>query len=146
MLKTLSLILLLVPFASTQTLPAKWEELTAEDFVTALNRAGGVCVLPFGIIEKHGPSGPLGTDLINIRATVVKATEQEYAVIFPEYYFGQIFEATHQPGTLAYSTRLQEQMMQETVAEMARRSRLYGQGGWSTSLPRVRCVGIRHDL
>jgi creatinine amidohydrolase len=120
MLKTLSLILLLAPFASTQTLPAKWEELTAEDFVTALNRAGGVCVLPFGIIEKHGPSGPLGTDLINIRATVVKATEQEYAVIFPEYYFGQIFEATHQPGTLAYSTRLQEQMMQETVAEMAR--------------------------
>ena len=60
MLKTLLLILLLAPLASAQTLPAKWEELTAEDFVAAVNRAGGVCVLPFGIIEKHGPAGPLG--------------------------------------------------------------------------------------
>ena len=95
MFKILVPLLLLASFVQAQTLPAKWEELTAEDFVTAVARAGGVCVLPFGIVEKHGPSGPLGTDLINIRATVVKATEQEYAVIFPEYYAGQIFEARH---------------------------------------------------
>jgi creatinine amidohydrolase len=77
-------------------------------------------VLPFGIIEKHGPSGPLGTDLIDVRQIVVKAVQQEFALVFPEYYFGQIFEAKHQPGTLAYSPQLQLQMMQETVAEMAR--------------------------
>ncbi len=48
------------------------------------------------------------------------AVKKEYAVVFPEYYFGQIFEARHQPGTIAYSTRLQLELLQETVSEMAR--------------------------
>jgi creatinine amidohydrolase len=118
-------ILILMAAASlsllpAQSLPAKWEELTAEDFVKALGKANATCVIPFGIIEKHGPSGPLGTDLIDIRQTVAKAVQQEYALVFPEYYFGQIFEAMHQPGTIAYSPQLQLQMMQETVSEMAR--------------------------
>jgi hypothetical protein len=50
-------------------LPAKWEELTGPDFVQALQASKGTCALPFGIIEKHGPAGPLGTDLLNIRYT-----------------------------------------------------------------------------
>ena len=36
-----------------QQLSPKWEELTAEDFVKALQSSSGVCLLPFGIIEKH---------------------------------------------------------------------------------------------
>jgi creatinine amidohydrolase len=43
--------------AGGQGLSPKWEELTAEDFVTALARSANTCLLPFGIIEKHGPSG-----------------------------------------------------------------------------------------
>jgi creatinine amidohydrolase len=109
------------PAASqAQTVSPKWEELTAEDFITAIRQADGVCVLPFGIVEKHGPAGPLGTDLINIRFTVLAAVRKEYALVFPEYYFGQIFEAQHQPGTIAYSSKLQMQMLEETVEEMAR--------------------------
>ena len=81
---------------------AKWEELTAPDFVQAIHQSQGVCVLPFGIIEKHGPHLPLGTDLLDVRFAVTNAVKQEYAVVFPEYYFGQIFEARQQPGTLAY--------------------------------------------
>ena len=103
-----------------QSLPVKWEELTAGDFVKAIQKADGVCVLPFGIVEKHGPHLPLGTDLINIRYSVLHAAEQEYAVVFPEYYFGQIFEARHEPGTLAYSSRLQLELLQETADEMGR--------------------------
>jgi creatinine amidohydrolase len=106
--------------AGAQPLPAKWEELTAADFVRALQASSGVCVLPFGILEKHGPSGPLGTDLINVRVTTLQAVTDEYAIVFPEYYFGQIFEAKHQPGTIAYSSHLQLELLQETVAEMAR--------------------------
>ena len=100
-------------------LPAKWEELTGPDFIQAIQKAQGTCMLPFGIVEKHGPQLPLGTDLIDVRYASEQAAKQEYAVIFPPYYFGQIFEARHQPGTLAYSLQLQLQLLQETVAEMA---------------------------
>jgi len=85
-----------------------------------IEAANATCVLPFGILEKHGPSGPIGTDLIDVRFIMTKAVAKEYALVFPEYYVGQIFEAKHQPGTIAYSTQLQFQMLQETVSEMGR--------------------------
>jgi creatinine amidohydrolase len=98
----------------------KWEELTAADFRSGIQQAKGTCLLPFGILEKHGPHLPLGTDLLNVRYAALHAAEQEYAVVFPEYYFGQIFEAKHEPGTVAYSVELQLRLLQETTDEMAR--------------------------
>src|SRR5262249_48658820 len=107
--------------ANSQTrLSPKWEELTAADFRDAIAQSKGVCILPFGILEKHGPHLPLGTDLLTVRYAALHAAEQEYAVVFPEYYFGQIFEAKHEPGTVAYSRDLQLKLLQETTAEMAR--------------------------
>jgi creatinine amidohydrolase len=103
-----------------QKLSVHWEELTAPDFIQAIRQAGGTCVLPFGILEKHGPHLPIGTDLLDVRHAALSAAEQEYAVVFPEYYFGQIFEARHQPGTIAYSSHLQMEMLQETTDEMSR--------------------------
>jgi creatinine amidohydrolase len=103
-----------------QNLSVKWEELTAADFDSGIQKSQGTCVLPFGIIEKHGPQLPLGTDLINVRYISEHAAEQEYAVVFPAYYFGQIFEAKHEPGTVAYSPRMQMDLLQETTDEMAR--------------------------
>jgi creatinine amidohydrolase len=103
-----------------QKLSVHWEELTAPDFVKAIALSRGTCVLPFGILEKHGPHLPIGTDLLDVRYAVLHAAEQEYAVVFPEYYFGQIFEARHQPGTVAYSSDLQLELLQETTDEMAR--------------------------
>jgi creatinine amidohydrolase len=101
-------------------LSPKWEELTAADFRTAIQQSKGTCLLPFGILEKHGPHLPLGTDLLNVRYVSLQAVAKEYAVVFPEYYFGQIFEAKHQPGTIAYSADLQLKLLQETTDEMAR--------------------------
>ena len=101
-------------------LSVKWEELTGGDFIKAIERSGGVCLLPFGIIEKHGPHLPLGNDLINARYAAEHGADEEYAVVFPAYYFGQIFEAKHEPGTVAYSARLQMELLQETTDEMAR--------------------------
>src|ERR1700694_3953827 len=75
--------------AMAQSLPVKWEELTAGDFVSAIQKSQGTCVLPFGILEKHGPQLPVGTDLINVRFVSLRGAVQEYAVVFPEYYFGQ---------------------------------------------------------
>ncbi|HEY4949080.1 MAG TPA: creatininase family protein [Candidatus Acidoferrales bacterium] len=98
----------------------KWEELTSADFRDAIAQAQGTCLLPFGILEKHGPHLPLGTDLLDVRYAALHAAEQNYTVVFPEYYFGQIFEAKHEAGTMAYSTELQLKLLQETTDEMAR--------------------------
>jgi len=106
--------------ASESTLSAKWEELTAPDFIKAVSQSGKVCIIPLGIIEKHGPHLPLGTDLIDVRAQVLNAVKEEYAVVFPEYYAGQINEARHQPGVIAYSPDLVWKMLQETCDEIAR--------------------------
>ena len=101
-------------------LSTRWEELTAGDFREGIQQSKGACLLPFGILEKHGPHLPLGTDLLNVRYASLQATAQDYAVVFPEYYFGQIFEAKHEPGTVAYSMELQLRLLQETTDEMAR--------------------------
>ena len=101
-------------------LSVHWEELTAAEFRSAIQQSQGTCLLPFGILEKHGAHLPLGTDLLKVRFAALHAAEQEFAVVFPEYYFGQIFEAKHEPGTIAYSTHLQLELLQETADEMAR--------------------------
>jgi creatinine amidohydrolase len=131
---------LTLPAVSQSKLSPKWEELTAPDFVQAIHQSQGVCVLPIGIIEKHGPHLPLGTDLLDVRFAVMNAAEQEYAVVFPEYYFGQIFEAQQEPGTVAYSLGTQLTLLQETVKEMARNGCkkvliVNGHGGNESLLP-----------
>ncbi len=116
-----SSVLLIAATLSAQTkLSTQWEELTAGDFRQGLQQSKGTCLLPFGILEKHGPHLPLGTDLLNVRYASLQAAAQEYAVVFPEYYFGQIFEAKHEPGTVAYSMELQLRLLQETADEMER--------------------------
>jgi len=126
--------------SESKPLSPQWEELTAPDFVRAIQHAQNVCVLPFGIIEKHGPHLPLGTDLLDVRYAVLNAVKQEYAVVFPPYYFGQIFEARSQPGTVAYSLSTQLTLLQETVEEMARNGCtkiviVNGHGGNNSLLP-----------
>jgi len=101
-------------------LSTQWEELTGPDFIRAIQKAQGVCLLPFGILEKHGPHLPIGTDLINARWVALHSAAEEYAVVFPAYYFGQIDEARHQPGTMAYSRHIQLDLLQETTDEMGR--------------------------
>lgn len=115
-----ALLLFAVVARGQAKLSVRWEELTAGDFRHAIAQAQGTCLLPFGIMEKHGPQLPIGTDLINVRYAAIHAAEQEYAVVFPAYYFGQISEAKHEPGTVAYPRALQLQLLQATTDEMAR--------------------------
>ena len=105
---------------STGQIPFKMEEITSPMFINAVEKAGSVCVIPLGIIEKHGPHLPLGTDLFEAREIAFRAAGKEYAIVFPPYYFGQIYEARHQPGTMAYSNELVWKMLEETCAELSR--------------------------
>jgi creatinine amidohydrolase len=132
---------LATPHTPAQTkLSTKWEELTAGDFKEAVAKSQATCLLPFGILEKYGPHLPIGTDLLNVCYIAQHAAEQEYAVIFPEYFAGQIFEAKQQPGTIAYSAELQLHLLQETTDEMARNGCkkiliVNGHGGNESLLP-----------
>lgn len=103
-----------------QKLPYKMEDLTSPKFTSAVEQAGGVCIIPLGIIEKHGPHLPIGTDMYESREIAFQAAEKEYAVVFPPYFVGQIFEARHQPGTIAYSNELMWKMLDETCKELSR--------------------------
>lgn len=106
--------------SSVQNLPYLWNELTAQDFVKAVELSQGVCILPTGVMEKHGPHLPLSTDMILAREISSRGAALEYALVFPEFYFGQIFEAKHQPGTLAYSSEFLWKVLEESCEEMAR--------------------------
>ncbi len=105
---------------SAVELPVHYEELTAPEFVQAVVKSESTCLIPLGILEKHGPHLPLGTDLIDCREVARRAAEKEYTIVYPAYFVGQIFEARHQPGTVAYSSGLMFDLLQETCDELAR--------------------------
>ena len=121
LLLSLFISVVLMAQQSTQTnLPFKMEDLTSPKFAKAVRMAGGVCIIPMGIIEKHGPHLPIGTDIYESREIAFSAAAKEYAVVFPPYFVGQIFEAKHQPGVIAYSNELMWKMLEETCKELSR--------------------------
>ncbi len=83
----------------------QWENLTSEEFDAAV-RETDVCVVTFGVIEKHGQHLPLGTDFLNAHKIACLAAEKESAVVFPPFYFGQIYEARCFPGTVTLKPTL----------------------------------------
>ncbi len=119
-LRLFFLCLFVSGLVSAQELPFRMEELTAPDYIRAVEKSSKTCILPLGVFEKHGPHLPLGTDLYTAREYALRAAEKEYTVVFPWYYFSQINEARHQPGTIAYSPELIWKVLQETLDELAR--------------------------
>src|SRR6201996_7564736 len=107
-------------YTFAQDMPARWDELTASDFPVALEKSSQTCILPFGILEKHGPHSPIGTDLIHVREWAARAVKQEYAVVFPDYFYGQINEARQQPGTFALPSHVIYELLESTCDEIAR--------------------------
>lgn len=103
-----------------QSLHSRWDELTASDWPLVLKTSDSTCVLPVGILEKHEPHAPLGTDLINVREWSARATKKEYAVVFPDYFYDQINEARHQPGTFSLPARVAWDLLEATCDKIAR--------------------------
>jgi creatinine amidohydrolase len=106
--------------AASPELPFRWDELTASDWPAALERSARTCVLPIGILEKHGPHAPIGSDLIHVREWSARAARQEYAVVFPDYFYGQINEARQQPGTFSLPPAVVWDLLQSTCDEIGR--------------------------
>lgn len=115
-----SLLFLVSVTLSGQKLSSAWEELTSEEFVKAVKLSEGVCIIPIGVIEKHGQHLPLGTDVFTSREIALRAASKEYSIVFPFYYTGQINEARQQPGTIAYSPDILFRLLQESCDEISR--------------------------
>jgi len=120
LMKLLVTFVMLAGGAMAQDIPARWDELTASDWPKALEKSAYTCILPIGILEKHGPHAPMGSDLIQVREYAARVTKSEYAVVFPDYFYGQIYEARHQPGTFALPSHLVWEMLDATCEEIAR--------------------------
>lgn len=121
---TFLLLMLWLPIAalaqSSSSLPVRWDELVASDWDQALAQSKHVCVLPIGILEKHGPHVPIGSDLIQAQYISLHAAKLEYAVVFPEYFQGQIYEAKYAPGVVALPPHVLWDLLQSTLDEIAR--------------------------
>jgi len=129
-----------------------WEELTAQEFDSCVEKSEGLCVLPIGVLEKHGNHLPLGTDMYIVRGIAEAAAEASPTVVFPYYYLGQIAEARHVKGTIAASHKLMMDALLEMCDEIHRNGFtkiliLSGHGGNSHFLPYFAQMypGIKRD-
>ena len=116
----LALVAAAAAAATPPDLPFRWDELTATDWPAALERSSRTCILPIGILEKHGPHAPIGSDLIHVREWSARAARQEFAVVFPDYFYGQINEARQQPGTFSLPPTMVLDLLQATTDEIGR--------------------------
>lgn len=117
----------------------RWEELTSDDFARAV-RETGVCVLGVGVVERHGMQLPLGTDYLNCHEIITLAAQMEPAVVFPPFYWGQIYEARCYPGTLTLPPALMLGLFEAVFDEIGRNGfkkivLVSGHGGNSHLLP-----------
>lgn len=97
----------------------QWEYLTANELKEAAKKLK-VCIIAFGVIEKHGDHLPLGTDYLVAHKIACLAAEKEPAVVFPPFYFGQIYEARCYPGTVTIKPALLVELIQAVFDEIGR--------------------------
>lgn len=97
-----------------------WENIISNDFPAAVEQSKGVCVVPIGCLEKHGPHSPLGTDTIIAYNTCVRAAQKEPVVVFPTMFFGDKTGCGEFPGTVIFSLETRWHIFRETCNEIHR--------------------------
>lgn len=98
----------------------RWEELTSGDFARSRETAQNTCLLPLGVIEKHGGHLPLGTDMFTARWLAEEVAKIEPVIVFPYYMYGQIAEASHCPGTITIKPELMYALLEEVCGAISR--------------------------
>ncbi|NOZ27053.1 MAG: creatininase family protein [Chloroflexi bacterium] len=118
----------------------QWEQLTGGEFEAAVEKAAGVCVIPIGVIEYHGPHLPLGTDSFTVHALACEAARREPVIVFPSYHFGVNTETKHFPGGIVVKDHLLFELLENVCDEISRNGLkkivlLSGHGGNRFFLP-----------
>lgn len=118
----------------------RWEDLTIANFEETVERCGGVCILPIGVIEAHGPHLPLGTDVIIAHRLACAAAEIEPALVFPFYPWGMNVETKAWPGGIVLELQTILDLLTSVCSEISRNGckkiiLLSGHGGNRFLLP-----------
>lgn len=94
-------------------------ELTKDDYA-ALVEQRRVFVLPFGILEEHGPHLPLGTDTFQVEAIVHEAAAATGAVVLPTVNYGNAVSTRPFPGTISIRFETLRALVRDILEEMVR--------------------------
>ena len=97
----------------------QWEHLTAPKFTEAV-RETDVCVLALGVLERHSEHLPVGTDFLVAHRIATLAAEKEKAVVFPPWYFGQIYVGRAFPGNVSVQPALLMSLLEGVFDEIGR--------------------------
>ncbi|MBE6596115.1 MAG: hypothetical protein E7641_00445 [Ruminococcaceae bacterium] len=125
----------------------RWEDLREEEFDDAIERSGGVCVLPVGCLEMHGQHLPVGTDTKTCTYIALEAARLEEVVVFSGLYFGSVPGLHMWKGSIDLSLELRLELLRELCSEIGRNGfdtvmLLNGHGGNRAVLDEfVRSVG-----
>lgn len=98
----------------------RWEDLTIANFENAVSGAAGVCVVPIGVIEPHGPHLPLSTDALVAHRLACAAAEIEPVLVFPFYPWGENTTTRLWPGSIRLKPRLVLDLLENVCAEISR--------------------------
>jgi len=97
-----------------------WENLREPEFKDAVKASNGVCLVPIGCLERHGPHSPVGTDTIIAAGVVADAADIEPCVVFPTMFFGDKTGAGEWAGTVIFSLETRWAIFKETCNEIYR--------------------------
>jgi len=102
----------------------KWYEMTTEEFGRLVDEKTLV-VVPFGILEEHGPHLPLGTDTIQV-LHLVDMVEEELekkgikTVVAPPVHYGQSNSTRAFPGTISIKAETLYMLTKDILLEIVR--------------------------
>ncbi len=97
----------------------QWEYMVPSE-LKRMAKEEKVCILPMGVLERHGEHLPLGTDALVVHKIAVEAAKKEPCVVFPMFYFGQIHEASFADGAVAFDSDFTIQLLRNVCDEIGR--------------------------
>ena len=95
-----------------------WEVLSGEAFAKAVDACEGICLLPLGVLEYHGPHLPLGTHIIRAHRMASKVAEVEAEILFPALPFTMNIESKIYRGRVAIRERLVFDLLENICVEI----------------------------
>ena len=98
----------------------KWGELREEEFDAAIEKSGGLCMIPIGCYEMHGEHLPVRTDVFEAEAIAWAASEIEPAVVFPAFEFGDSNALVNRKGTIRLDPEVMMKVAENFCTEIAR--------------------------